>query len=222
MRVDKNEYAKAKKIVKALEKRGIEVEVVSLPVGDYYVPGSENSPGVIVERKTLLDLVNAIKEGRLMSQIVRLKESEEKAVLLLEGSFYEVEKFTKFPINALVAALRAIAVSWEIPVVGPLRKSMVPYFLENLAKSVRGKKKKFALRPSPPREWSVERKVLYIIEGFPGIGPSKSREILKRFGSLKRFVLASIEELASLPGIGRKTAAEIYEVINRRFGKEEE
>ncbi|RLC79765.1 MAG: hypothetical protein DRJ03_22930 [Chloroflexi bacterium] len=195
----------------------MEVEVVSLPVGDYYVPGKENSKGVIVERKTMTDLVNAIKEGRLMNQMVRLKESGERAVLLLEGSFYEVEKFTKFPLNALVAAMRAIAVSWEIPVVGPLRKSLVAYFLENLARSVKGKKKVFALRPSPPREWSLERKALYILEGFPGIGPLKAREVVEHFGSLRDFVNASAEEIASIPGIGMKTAEEIYRVVNFKF-----
>ncbi len=218
VRVDSGEYAAERRIAEELRRRGVEVEVAPLPVGDYYFPDSEDEPGVIVERKTTLDLVHSIEKGRLMTQLARLKESGRRIVLLLEGSFREVEKLTNFPLRSLTAALRSIAVNWGVPVVGPLRRSMVVDFLENLAKSLRNRKKReFALRPSPPREWSLERKALYVIEGFPGIGPAKAREVLRRFGSIKHFVNASLPDLLKIRGLGEKVAREIHELVNTNF-----
>ncbi|HIE39397.1 MAG TPA: hypothetical protein EYP77_10090 [Anaerolineae bacterium] len=45
----------------------------------------------------------------------------------------------------------------------------------------------------------------------PGVGPVRRRVLLRTFGSLERIRAASVEELASVPGIPRKVAEAIKE-----------
>jgi len=46
---------------------------------------------------------------------------------------------------------------------------------------------------------------------LPGIGPKRKKELLKHFGSLKRIKEASVEHLASVPGMSRPAAETVYE-----------
>ncbi|PIE51265.1 hypothetical protein CSA37_12715 [Candidatus Fermentibacteria bacterium] len=51
------------------------------------------------------------------------------------------------------------------------------------------------------------------LDDIPGIGPALKAALLKRFGSVARIRVASEEEIASVPGIGRKKAKEILRVL---------
>lgn len=48
---------------------------------------------------------------------------------------------------------------------------------------------------------------------IPGLGERRARLLLRKFGSLKRIKLASIEEIASLPGFGPKIAGVLHEAL---------
>jgi excinuclease ABC subunit C len=44
------------------------------------------------------------------------------------------------------------------------------------------------------------------LDGIPGLGETRRKALLRRFGSLKRLAAATPEEIAEVPGIGRRTA----------------
>ena len=46
---------------------------------------------------------------------------------------------------------------------------------------------------------------------IPGLGERRARLLLRKFGSLKRIKLASVEEIATLPGFGPKIAQTVHE-----------
>ena len=48
-----------------------------------------------------------------------------------------------------------------------------------------------------------------VLDEFPGIGERRKLALLKRFGSVRRMQLATLEELAEVPGFGGKAAAEL-------------
>ena len=48
-----------------------------------------------------------------------------------------------------------------------------------------------------------------ILDEFPGIGEQRKAALLKKFGSVHRLRLASVEDIAKVPGFGGKTAAEL-------------
>jgi excinuclease ABC subunit C len=52
-----------------------------------------------------------------------------------------------------------------------------------------------------------------VLDDVPGLGPARSNALLKHFGSLKRLRIASVEEIASVPGMGDRTAAAVVEAL---------
>jgi excinuclease ABC subunit C len=48
-----------------------------------------------------------------------------------------------------------------------------------------------------------------MLDDIPGIGPSRRRALLRRFGSAERVAAATEAEIAAVPGIGSARAAEI-------------
>lgn len=55
-----------------------------------------------------------------------------------------------------------------------------------------------------------------ILDEFPGVGEQRKAALLKRFGSVQRLRLASLEQIAEVPGFGGKTAAELKAFLEAR------
>jgi excinuclease ABC subunit C len=58
------------------------------------------------------------------------------------------------------------------------------------------------------------------LDEIPGVGPSRKRALLRRFGSLTRVRAASPEEIAQTPGIGEALAREVHERLHTATGTE--
>jgi excinuclease ABC subunit C len=52
------------------------------------------------------------------------------------------------------------------------------------------------------------------LDSIPGLGATRRKALLTRFGSLRRLAEASPEEIASVPGVGPRTAAAIAAALN--------
>ncbi len=52
------------------------------------------------------------------------------------------------------------------------------------------------------------------LDGVPGLGPARSAALLRHFGSLRRLRAASVEEIASVPGMGERTAAAVVAALH--------
>jgi excinuclease ABC subunit C len=55
-----------------------------------------------------------------------------------------------------------------------------------------------------------------ILDEFPGIGEQRKSALLKRFGSVHRLRLATLEEISQVPGFGGKAAAELKTFLEAR------
>ncbi len=55
-----------------------------------------------------------------------------------------------------------------------------------------------------------------ILDEFPGIGQNRKAALLKKFGSVQRLRLASIEQIAEVPGFGGKAAGELKAFLQAR------
>jgi len=54
------------------------------------------------------------------------------------------------------------------------------------------------------------------LEGIPGIGPKRRRELLRYFGGIQAIERASIEDLLQVPSISRKIAEDIYAALHNQ------
>jgi excinuclease ABC subunit C len=52
-----------------------------------------------------------------------------------------------------------------------------------------------------------------VLDGVPGLGELRRKAILRTFGSVKRLRAASVDEIAQVPGVGRRTAEAIYAAL---------
>ncbi|HEY6226062.1 MAG TPA: helix-hairpin-helix domain-containing protein, partial [Verrucomicrobiae bacterium] len=55
-----------------------------------------------------------------------------------------------------------------------------------------------------------------ILDEFPGIGQRRKAALLKKFGSVQRLRLATLEQIAEVPGFGGKAAQELKTFLDAR------
>jgi excinuclease ABC subunit C len=59
-----------------------------------------------------------------------------------------------------------------------------------------------------------KRAVSSALDGVPGIGAKRRKELIKRFGNLSGIREASVDEIAAVPGLNRKIAEELKEKLS--------
>ena len=100
----------------------------------------------------------------------------------------------------------------------PLAVGAYPVILERsseglyLLQRVRDEAHRFALAHHRKRRGAAM--TASELDGVPGLGPARKAKLLKHFGSLKRLRAASVEEIASVPGMGEKLARGVLEALS--------
>jgi excinuclease ABC subunit C len=64
------------------------------------------------------------------------------------------------------------------------------------------------------RQRRTKRMTASALDGVAGLGEIRRKALLRRFGSVKRLSAASLDEIAEVPGIGRRTAEAIVQALN--------
>ena len=80
-----------------------------------------------------------------------------------------------------------------------------------LLQRVRDEAHRFAI--TYQRQKRGKRMVESILDDVPGLGEARKKAVLRQFGSLKRLRAATVEELASVPGIGPTVAQAVVDAL---------
>ena len=76
--------------------QGIEIDVVSLPIGDVILCDDNGIEKVIIERKSISDLASSIKDGRYEEQSYRLNgipHENHNIMYIIEGDLNKISSF---------------------------------------------------------------------------------------------------------------------------------
>jgi len=192
-------------IVSSLKRRtDVEVVDAALPIGDFSVGG-----GIVIERKSAVDFINSIVDGRFHEQMIMLSLNYAKPTVLLEGDIFNTRsKFAPAALAGAVAWIHAQGVSL-IPSSSVDTTAEIIYFM---AKNAQTEMKDRPLRAKKPA--ITEFNARFVAESLPAIGPGNAKKALEHFGSLKALFNATPAEISKIPRIGIDSATRIWEVIN--------
>ncbi|MCX7723527.1 MAG: excinuclease ABC subunit UvrC [Verrucomicrobiae bacterium] len=151
---------------------------------------------------------------------VAARESKLPDLILIDGG--------KGQLNAACAELAKLGLG-HIPVIG-LAKQFEEIYLPGAAEPIRlgldhpAVKLLQRIRDESHRvantynaQLRLKRISESILDEFPGIGQQRKAALLRKFGSVQRLRLASVEEIASVPGVGPKLAAELKSFLAARM-----
>lgn len=174
-----------------LEKENQIVEYKQLQIGDYLINN------IIIERKTFQDLQSSIINKRIFSQLNEIKKFPSH-FLIIEGKQKKDNTFLN-P-NALKGFLLSVITDYKIPIIYTKNEKETALYLTILAK--KSKDKSLSKRISR-NKLSKREQSLFILEGFPGIGPKTAEKLLKEFKSLNKIFQSNEDSLKPL--LGKKT-----------------
>ena len=208
IRIVVDERERKSGIPKLLQAIGVNVEVKTLPIGDYIV-----SHETVVERKSIHDFISSIFDGRLFDQCNRLKEHFKFPIILLEGSVDEIESITENPL-VFYGALSTIAVDFKIPVIPTPNASHTAKLLVSL--SSRKESIKGPLLKKIKKSNDTQKQQLIVLCSLPGIGEKTAIRMLEKFGTPLKALSSSTKDLAKIPGLGESRAKKIKKMLQEK------
>jgi len=183
---------------------GVEVESGLLSAGDYCV-----ARGVLVERKSVLDLHDSLLKGRLWRQVGALRRASTRPFLLVEG-----HDLDRGPIHP--HAIRGVCLSVQEQGVHIIRTTDVQdtaLWLWRLAVRAR------ITRPRPERpvldqipNWKRNPPEA-VLAAVPGISVRLARLLLEEFGSVAGVIEAGPQRWAVIAGVGRARAEALAKAL---------
>jgi DNA excision repair protein ERCC-4 len=207
-RIVVDEREKKSGIPELLRATGINIEIKTLPIGDYIV-----APETVVERKSIHDLVSSIFDGRLFDQCSRLKEHYQHPIILMEGNVDEIETITENPL-IFYGAMSSIAIDFKIPVIPTPSASDTAKLLVSMCSRKETPNGPFLKKIRKSND--IQRQQLSSLCSLPGVGEKTAIRMLEKFGSPIRVFTATTSELSKIEGLGESRAKKIKKMLENK------
>jgi len=215
---------KAPPLLAELRSRGLDVRCTRLPLGDYLIEGQ-----LLFERKTLPDLLLSLADGRLFRQARQLyhwraRSPGRRAAFIIEGRV-RPPGIRDWERRVIQGALVKIALLWDIPLLRSLGPAESAQIMLYAARQHRPGKLQAplpaltypeqTLRTRRPDKRAAQQQLL---QSLPGIGPTRARALLERFGSVAAIVNADEKTLAATENLGRELARRLRWLVSEAPG----
>ena len=192
----------------------IAVHYTQLSLGDYVIDNK-----VIVERKTVADFRNSVKDGRIFRQAYRMSSVRMPSIIIVEGD-PEDQNGHNLERHAFLGVMVHLSVILGIPVIASTDYRETLYLFETIARQLESVKQKrgriYGKKFFPENTPNANRTGINMLQTIPGLGTRKAMALLQKFGSLKNIVLATEDELRKAEGIGKKLSHIIVKAINNQ------
>lgn len=193
-------------VVAELIALGNEIEFKQLQVADYLVED------IAIERKTGVDLVSSMITKRIFYQIKDLKQYDRP--LLIVESYQDLDlSESKISENAIKGLILSISLEHKIPVIFTKDPKDTSLFISLIAKK---KKTEASLRAK--LKMTDSKRLQFILEGFPSIGPVTAKKLLTKYKTIKNIINTQEGEIHQILG---KKADKFLELIKKEYLEKE-
>ena len=207
IRIVADDREKKSGIPQLLKAIGIDLEIRTLPIGDYIV-----APETVIERKSVRDLVSSIFDGRLFDQCSRLKEHFQKPAILVEGNLDELDDIADNPM-IFYGATSTIVMEFGIPVIPTPSATHTAKLLCAMAAARKDGAARGPYIKKIRKSQDVRQQQLAILCSLPGVGEKFAARMLERFGSPLAALTATSADLLKVDGMGESRAKRIRDVL---------
>jgi len=156
------------------------VETQKLDVADVIV-----AKEVAIERKTGLDFIMSIMDKRLFDQLIRLMDSYETPILIIEGFNDDALESTGMRLSSIYGALAYVSYKLKICVIPTRNIDDTAIVIERIAIREQVKDEAPLLSRSAPKRLNlaenIEDRRAYIMEGLYETGPKKAKLLIDNF-----------------------------------------
>jgi Fanconi anemia group M protein len=154
---------------------------------------------------------------RLIRQLHELKQYP-KQLLIVEGideqELYNDEAEQGLHPNAIRGMILSILLDFQIPIVFTKDYEDSAKFLVLLKKRQERGPREISLK-AKKKALNIKEQQQFIIEGFPGIGPSTAKALLKKFKSIKAIINAKPKQLEKI--IKKKKTESLRKIIETKY-----
>jgi len=167
-----------RKLMKILDQKKdtINYTIEQLDIADIVI-----SEEVAIERKEGSDFVSSIMDNRLFEQMMRLKETYTKPILILEGLNDKVFENTGMNINSIYGALCKVSYAMGISVIPTRNLNDTAIAIERIAFREQSKGYEALMSRKAPKSMNPDDRRAFIIEGLIDSGPKKAKELIEHF-----------------------------------------
>ena len=196
---------------KKLLEIGMDVKVQTLATADIIL-----SDKIGIERKTIPDFVHSIIDKRIFTQLRDLKNNFENPIIILEGKedIYSVRNIHP---NAIRGMLATIVASFKIPIISTRDSQDTAEMIKSLAQREQNKTEKEISIRTNKIPMNTKEQQEFIVESFPGIGPSLAKSLLKEFKTIKKLANTNLKRLEKVEKIGSKKAMDIKKILDEIY-----
>ena len=187
---------------------GMNLEMKTLPVGDYIV-----APETVVERKSIRDLMASVLDGRLFDQCARLRDHFERPVLLMEGNVDEIESITENPM-VFYGAVSSVLLDYKIPVIPTPCATHTAKLLVSMCMRDGHPKGPYLKKIKKPADARAQQ--LSVLCSLPGVGEKFAARMLEKFGTPLKALNATAAELEKVEGLGKARAKKIRKALDSK------
>lgn len=192
-------------VISELVNKKANINLEKLEIGDYLIANR-----LIIERKTFSDFQSSILDKRLFKQMIEMRKYPEQ-LLIIEGFFYNYGD-SNIHKNAQKGMLISIALDYNIPFIFTEDPEDTASTLVLLAKRYEKEKQTISLRPQKSLQ-TLEEKKKFILEGFPGIGPTISEKLLQEHKTLKKIFNLDKKDLKKIERFDEKKIEEFKKIL---------
>ncbi|MDX1595343.1 MAG: ERCC4 domain-containing protein [Nitrosopumilaceae archaeon] len=208
LRIIVDERERKSGIPDLLKSIGLNLEMKSLPVGDYIV-----APETVVERKSIHDMMSSVFDGRLFDQCSRLKEHFQYPIVLMEGNVDEIEEIIDNPL-IFYGAVSKVALDFKIPIIPTPSAEHTAKLLISLCTKKEATKGPFLKKIK--KSTDLQRQQLSVLCSLPGVGEKLAIRMLEKFGTPLNVLSATTSDLGKVEGLGRMRAEKIKKMLDTK------